>query len=83
MGTTSQIRTRDHRSLSIHTLFGQEAALYRVNEKLYDRGLSSYGDIEALTEEEFWEVVGRVSLGNKEKIESILSDFPIAFRPGS
>ena len=47
------VANTDHKILSIHTLFGQDTSLYRINEKLYEHGFEAYGQLENLTEAEF------------------------------
>ena len=80
MGMNVSVANTDHKSLSIHTLFGQDTSLYRINDKLYEHGFEAYGQLESLTEAEFWEVVGRTSIENRRKIVALLKDFPICFK---
>lgn len=69
-----------HKAFSIYTLFGQETSLHRINEKLYENGIEFYGDLEKLTEREFWKIIGRTTEQNIQKINEILGDFPVEFR---
>lgn len=72
-----------HKRYSIHTLFGQDSSLHRINEKLYEHRIEIYGQLETITEAEFWEIIGRTTPKNKEKIQVLFRDFPICFRAAS
>lgn len=69
-----------YKAVSIYTIFGQNSSLGKINDKLYDSGLHFYGDLDLISEKQFWRIVSRTSEGNKKKIKNILNIFPPKFK---
>ena len=67
--------------ISVHTIFGQTRYLEGVAAKLAQRKVLYGRDIERMTQEEFYSKLGRVSGGNKRRIDERLRDISISFRP--
>jgi hypothetical protein len=68
-----------YKEFSIATIF-RNSGLLTLNDRLYDKGIGIYRQLDDITEDDFWKLVGRTSDQNREKIRDILQSFPPAFR---
>lgn len=65
---------------STHTLFGQLRYLGSVTDKLYKNKVFSGRDVENLTEEQFFEMLGRIRPNVRDTLKSRIQEMGLHFR---
>lgn len=66
--------------VSTYTIFGQSSPLHRINDKLYEHGIHTYGDLSTITEKQFWNIIDRTTPSNVERIKEIFILYPPDFK---
>ena len=66
---------------STHSLFGQLRGLHSVTEKLYRNEIYCGSDIEKLTEEQFFQKLGRIRPTVRATIKDRMGQLGLHFQP--
>jgi hypothetical protein len=74
------IELPDNNRLSLTTIFGQVRYLESLTERLAKHDIFVGGQLEELTEQDFWRIVGRTTPDNKERVRDRMDELGMKFR---